>query len=94
MELIKTQLFRHRPCKPKTQLCRPYSDDTMEKASYHASERMVRYLQDTAGLSFNEAYMLLSAAGRLSVCQIVDPQVTMRMELPISVLEAVRKKNL
>jgi len=71
-----------------------YSDDTMEKASYHASERMVRYLQDTAGLSFNEAYMLLSAAGRLSVCQIVDPQVTMRMELPISVLEAVRKKNL
>lgn len=67
------------------------SADTMEKASQEATLAMIEYLQQETDLTFNEAYMLLSATGKLAVCQVVDPQVTMRMELPKSVLESLRK---
>ncbi len=57
------------------------SAKTMEDASKEASKKMIDFLISEAGLSFNEAYMLLSATGKLSVCQVVDPLMTMRMEV-------------
>lgn len=36
----------------------------------------------------HEAGMLLSVAGDVRICQMVDPQVTCRMEVPLAVAEA------
>lgn len=48
---------------------------------------MIDFLTAQSELSFNEAYMLLSAAGTLAVCQVVDPLMTMRMELSKDILD-------
>ena len=39
-----------------------------------------------AGLSLNDAGMLMSAAGSLRICQVVDPAKTVRFEFPKRVL--------
>jgi len=37
-------------------------------------------------LSVNDASMLMSAAGSLKICQVVDPAKTARFEFPKSIL--------
>ncbi len=63
-----------------------YSAPTMDEASRGAIHHMADFLTQVAGLPLNEAGMLLSIAGNLRVCQVVDPLKTMRMELPKVVL--------
>ena len=50
---------------------------------------MVEWMVASTGLGINEAAMLLSLAGDLRICQIVDPLMTTRMEVPKSVLAAL-----
>ncbi|GAB2319892.1 acetamidase/formamidase family protein [Alkalibacterium sp. s-m-22] len=57
------------------------SRETMEDASKLAINNMVKVIQENSDLSFNQAGMLLSLAGHLHACQVVNPNVTMRMEL-------------
>ena len=57
------------------------SAPTAEEASDRAIRNMVGLLTQKTELSFNQAGMLLSLAGDLRVSQIVNPQVTMRLEL-------------
>lgn len=57
------------------------SGESMEEAAERAIRNMADYLTQTTKLSLEEAGMLLSMAGDLRVCQIVNPNVTMRMEL-------------
>ena len=57
------------------------SRKTLEEASDLAINNMVDLILDKTDLSVNHAGMLLSMAGNLRVCQIVDPNMTMRMEL-------------
>ncbi|NLZ55663.1 MAG: acetamidase/formamidase family protein [Clostridiaceae bacterium] len=54
---------------------------TAEEASDRAIRNMVDLLRQKTGLSFNQAGMLLSLAGDLRVSQIVNPRITMRLEL-------------
>ncbi len=54
---------------------------TMEEASDLAINNMVDLILDKTDLTVNQAGMLLSMAGNLRVCQVVDPNMTMRMEL-------------
>ena len=35
----------------------------------------------------HEAGMVLSVAGELRICQIVDPEMTCRMEIPLTIPE-------
>lgn len=70
-----------------------YSADTMEEASKGAARNLLGYLQEETDLSFSEAYMLLSATGTLAVCQVVDPKMTMRMEIPREILEELRERK-
>jgi amidase len=65
------------------------SDTAVEKAVFEATAAMAGILMKKRGLSLNEAGMLLSAAGNLRFCQIVDPKRTVRMEVPKSLLGAV-----
>lgn len=62
------------------------SRKTMEEASDLAIKNMVDLILDKTDLTVNQAGMLLSMVGNLRVCQIVDPNMTMRMEVKKSYL--------
>lgn len=64
------------------------SGDTLESAAADATLRMRTLLIDQVGMEEHEAGMLLSVAGDVRVCQMVDPQVTCRMEVPMAVAAA------
>lgn len=63
------------------------SAKTMEEASTRAIQQMAELVQKISDLDHNQTAMLLSLAGDLKVSQVVNPQVTMRMELAKSVLQ-------
>ena len=57
------------------------SDEDLDKAADMAVVNMVTYLRDECGFAADEAAMLLSLAGDLRICQVVDPKKTARVEL-------------
>lgn len=63
------------------------SDEDIEKAIFTAAEAMTEVVMRHKHISFEEAGMLLSAAGNLQFCQVVDPKRTVRMELRKSILK-------
>ena len=64
------------------------SASALHDAAADATLRMRTILIDQVGMEEHEAGMLLSVAGDVRVCQMVDPQVTCRMEVPRTVAEA------
>ena len=46
------------------------------------------FLFRRVGLEEHDAGMVLSIAGDVRVCQMVDPQVTCRMEVPLAVAQS------
>jgi len=64
------------------------SAKTADEAADAATLAMHRFLTGEANVDGHEAGMLLSIAGNLRVCQVVDPEKTFRMELPRSVTKA------
>lgn len=68
------------------------SAQTMERAAYRAAENATYWLTRHTDLSKNEAVMLLSASGNLRICQVVDPEVTLRMEIPKNMLDSLEKE--
>jgi amidase len=60
---------------------------TIDEAASGASHAMARFLTEFVGLSVNDAGMLMSLAGELKFCQVVDPEKTVRFEFPIYILE-------
>ena len=64
------------------------SAKTADRAADDATLAMHEFLTDELGMNGHEAGMLLSIAGNLCVCQVVDPEKTFRMELPRSVTKA------
>jgi len=67
-----------------------YSAETLDDASIGATMAMHGFLMKELGMNAHEAGMLLSVAGDLRICQIVDPEKTCRMEIPVSILKAYR----
>lgn len=59
---------------------------TTDEAYARASELFLGFLKDIVGLSVNDAARLMTLAGDLKFCQVVDPQLTVRFEFPKSVL--------
>jgi amidase len=55
---------------------------TADEAAADAIHRMAKFLTDSAGLPLNDAGMLMSLAGELRFCQVVDPLKTVRFEFP------------
>ena len=58
------------------------SAPVLEEAGKEAVRKMHRFLCERLGIERHEAGMLLSALGNLRICQIVDPLMTARMEIP------------
>ena len=65
-----------------------FSAETLDEASVGATMAMHSFLRKELGMNEHEAGMLLSVAGELRICQVVDPEKTCRMELPITVSDA------
>jgi len=62
------------------------SAETLDEAADRATRDMAELLATRLGLPAAHAAMLMSAAGRLSVSQVVDPLKTARFELPKAIL--------
>lgn len=92
VEVLKDAVLPTPMVETKEKIATIFSAPTMEEAAYEASARMAKYIQSKTNLQFNEAVMLLSAVGDLSICQVVDPEVTLRMEVPKTVLEGFYKE--
>lgn len=56
--------------------------DAMDAAAQGAVERMRAFLIEQVGMEAHDAGMALSAVCDLRVCQMVDPMITCRMEVP------------
>ncbi len=65
-----------------------YSAGTADEACEGATINMFKCLMNELHMTDHEAEMLLSVIGNVCICQIVDPERTARMEVPISVFEA------
>ena len=65
------------------------SSEDIEKAIYTATKDMCGILQKNLGYTLNEAGMLMSAAGNLQFCQVVDPERTVRMAMPKTICDKV-----
>ncbi|MGG4451702.1 acetamidase/formamidase family protein [Brevibacillus porteri] len=65
------------------------SEKELDKAADRAVINMVQFLHEELGVEKAEATFLLSAAGDLRICQVVDPLKTARMELPLAYATAV-----
>nr|WP_206885267.1 acetamidase/formamidase family protein [Alicyclobacillus mali (ex Roth et al. 2021)] len=66
------------------------SADTLDAAAELATERAATWIAAAAHLHLADATMLLSASGRLRICQVVDPLKTARMEIDRGLLEQLR----
>ncbi len=90
---VKVEVIKHR-CLPLPLLvegndCMAIaSARTLDQAASDVTHSMHRFLVDEVGVDTHEAGMLLSLIGQLRICQIVDPLMTTRMEVPLSVLKA------
>ncbi|MBS4537472.1 acetamidase/formamidase family protein [Clostridium sp. D2Q-11] len=60
---------------------------TLDEASNQATRNMHKFLVQELSLDKHEATMLLSVAGNLKICQVVDPLKTARMEIPLDILD-------
>lgn len=58
------------------------SAPTLEEASKLATKLMIDRLVERTGMPVSEVTMLMSAAGQLEICQVVDPLVTVRFAVP------------
>lgn len=65
------------------------SNENIEEAIYSCTKAMNEVLCKHLGYSFNESGMLLSAAGNVQICQVVDPERTVCMAIPKSICNQV-----
>lgn len=69
-----------------------YSAENLDKATEGATLSMQKFLADEVGMAIDEAGFLLSAVGNVEICQCVDPNKTVRMEVPNIVLDSYEVK--
>ena len=86
VELLKNANLEHPLLEDAATCYAIASHEDLEQAILAATLTMNRRVMDKLNLSFNEAGMLLSAAGNLEFCQVVDPKRTVRFGMPKTLL--------
>lgn len=64
------------------------SAPTLEEAGSLAAKGMRRILERELGMELHESCRVLSLMGDLRICQVVDPLMTCRMEVPLEIFQA------
>ncbi|PNR95342.1 acetamidase/formamidase family protein [Petrotoga sp. 9PWA.NaAc.5.4] len=72
--------------KTEDQIYTVASKMSLDEAAKKATINMVTFLSHEYNLSEEKAMFLLSVVGNLQICQIVDPLKTVRMEMPLEIL--------
>lgn len=65
------------------------SGEDLESAARQAVEAMVRWITRATQIGINDATMLVSFAGALRICQVVNPLVTCRLDMPKELMESL-----
>lgn len=66
------------------------SGDSLEDAVYEATNYAVKYIKNSLGIKWEEAYILASLTMDLKISQVVDPKVTVRAAIPKHVVSTKR----
>ncbi len=64
--------------------------EKMEEAVTIASDNLHRFIMEEAGLTFNQAGMLMTIKANLAPCQIVNPDVSFRFGIDKDILEKAK----
>ena len=88
-EVIKGKTIKEPRLEDKDYIYTISSDVDIEKAIYSATKTMAEILQDKLGYNLNKAGMLISLAGNLEFCQVVDPALTVRIAIPKSICSEI-----
>jgi len=65
------------------------TEENIEKATSKAMEKLVLFITDNSETDFYEAGFICGACAHMEVCQVVDPLKTMRMAIPLDVLDQI-----
>lgn len=65
------------------------SNEDLDKAIYTATLTMNEIIQKQLHYDLNEAGMLMSACGNVQICQVVDPEKTVRFSMPKKVVKSL-----
>lgn len=76
----KLQLERPMVETPKSWICYAAAK-TLDGAAKIATSDMVKFIMNSRGVDFEEAYMLASVAADLRISQVVDPLMAAKMEI-------------
>lgn len=82
LEVIKGETIRHPMLENEEVFTQIISAPTIDEATKIATEEMIQRIVDKSSLSIEETTMLMSAAGHIEICQIVDPLMTVRFVVP------------
>lgn len=82
VELAKDLNIRNPLVVTSNEIATIASAETLDEAVKIATKDMAYYLQEWAGLTLNEAGMLMSACGNAEISQVVDPLKTARFSMP------------
>src|SRR6185312_5809799 len=66
----------------------------LDEAARRSVQDMVKWIAAETDLGINDSNMLVSLVGDVRICQIVDPLMTCRLDMPKSVLETIGIKLL
>ncbi|HVX30012.1 MAG TPA: acetamidase/formamidase family protein [Nitrolancea sp.] len=61
----------------------------LDEAARRSVQEMVKWIAAETELGINDANMLVSLVGDVRICQIVDPLMTCRLEMPSDVLASI-----
>ncbi|MBP2242939.1 amidase [Cytobacillus eiseniae] len=82
LEVLKDVKLRHPMLETEEVVTQIVSAETLDEACKIATEEMIDLIVNKTGRPLSEVTMLMSAAGQVEVCQIVDPLMTARMVVP------------
>lgn len=82
IELIKGRQYEYPVLENSESFSVIVSKPTVDEAVNRATELMHDFLMERSGLSDTDLVMLMSLAGDLQICQVVDPEKTVRFVFP------------
>ncbi|MCM3178021.1 acetamidase/formamidase family protein [Cytobacillus horneckiae] len=94
LEVIKGASLQHPMLENDEVFTQIVSAPTLDAACKEATEVMADLLVAKTGLTLSEVTMLLSTAGQVEVCQMVDPLMTARFSIPKYLLDQLNIKQL
>ena len=88
IDVIKGKRLRHPTVETPTSFELLVSGDDMPEACREVTRSAIEFVMERNGCSFDEAYALVGQTSDLKICQVVNPDCTVSMEIPKHVLKS------